>query len=117
MGSIDYGIIVLYFTIVIGLGWWYKKRASRNLEAYFLGDKNMHWLPLAIILMIPVTVQAQGAASACDPAIKQNPEHPQGYYERDAQLCEGVYETGVSSLGMTLVSFTGRVGSRALVIS
>jgi len=40
MGLIDYIVIVLYFVVVIGLGFWYKKRASRNLESYFLGAKN-----------------------------------------------------------------------------
>ena len=48
MSSVDYGIILLYFGIVIGLGCWYKKRASRNLESYFLAGKNMHWLALAM---------------------------------------------------------------------
>ena len=48
MSPVDYGIIVFYFAVVIGLGFWYKKRASRHLESYFLGDKNMHWLPLAM---------------------------------------------------------------------
>jgi len=33
---------------VIGLGFWYQRRASRNLEAYFLGGKRMHWLALAM---------------------------------------------------------------------
>ena len=48
MGSIDYGIIALYFSVVIGLGFWYRKRASRSLGAYFLGGKNIHWLALAM---------------------------------------------------------------------
>jgi len=48
MGSIDYGIIVLYFGIVIGLGFWYRRRASRSLGAYFLGGKSIHWLALAM---------------------------------------------------------------------
>ena len=48
MVSIDYGIISLYFIIVIGLGFWYQKRASKNLDAYFLAGKNIHWLPLAM---------------------------------------------------------------------
>ncbi|MCP4257604.1 MAG: hypothetical protein GY774_08790 [Planctomycetes bacterium] len=48
MNSVDFGIILFYFAVVIGLGCWYKKRASRHLESYFLGDKNMHWLPLAM---------------------------------------------------------------------
>ena len=48
MASIDYGIIALYFIVVIGLGFWYQKRAARNLESYFLGGRTMHWLALAM---------------------------------------------------------------------
>jgi len=48
MSSIDYGIILIYFAVVIGLGFWYQKRASQNLGAYFLGGKNIHWLALAM---------------------------------------------------------------------
>ena len=48
MLAIDYSVIVLYFTVVLGLGFWYKRRASRNLEAYFLGGKRIHWLALAM---------------------------------------------------------------------
>ena len=44
----DYAIIVLYFILVIGLGFWYQKRASRNLKAYFLGGTRIHWLALAM---------------------------------------------------------------------
>ena len=48
MVLIDYVFIVLYFVIVLGLGFWYQKRASLNLESYFLGGKRMHWLALAM---------------------------------------------------------------------
>jgi Na+/proline symporter len=48
MSSIDYGIIVFYFSVVIGLGFWYQKRASKSLGAYFLGGKSIHWLALAM---------------------------------------------------------------------
>ncbi|MEN8191628.1 MAG: hypothetical protein ABFS12_02350 [Bacteroidota bacterium] len=48
MVFIDYGIILLYFIVVIGLGLWYQKRASKNLDSYFLAGKKMHWLPLAM---------------------------------------------------------------------
>ncbi len=40
--------MIIYFALVLGLGFWYKKRASKNLEAYFLGEKRMHWLALAM---------------------------------------------------------------------
>jgi len=45
---IDYAVIAVYFVAVIGLGFWYRKRASQNLESYFLGGKRMHWLALAM---------------------------------------------------------------------
>lgn len=48
MSPIDYVIILLYFAVVIGLGFWYQKRASKNLQAYFLGGKGIHWLALAM---------------------------------------------------------------------
>ena len=48
MSPIDYGIVVLYFVVVIGLGFWYQKRASKGLESYFLGGRSMHWLALAM---------------------------------------------------------------------
>jgi SSS family solute:Na+ symporter len=48
MKSLDIAIIAFYFSIVVGLGFWYRRRASRNLEAYFLGGKKLHWLALAM---------------------------------------------------------------------
>lgn len=48
MITIDYIFIALYFVLVLGLGFYYRKRASRNLESYFLGGKGMHWLALAM---------------------------------------------------------------------
>jgi SSS family solute:Na+ symporter len=48
MTRIDYAIIIVYFLVVIGLGFWYQKRASKSLKAYFLGGNSMHWLALAM---------------------------------------------------------------------
>lgn len=48
MEFIDYVVIAMYFALVIALGFWYQKRASKNLDAYFLGGKRMHWLALAM---------------------------------------------------------------------
>jgi solute:Na+ symporter, SSS family len=48
MPFIDTAVIVLYFILVIGLGLCYKKYAARNLEAYFLGGKNLHWAALSM---------------------------------------------------------------------
>lgn len=46
--SIDYAVIALYFVSVIGAGFWYQRRASRDLDSYFLGGKSIHWLALAV---------------------------------------------------------------------
>jgi len=46
MNPVDYGIILLYFAIVIGLGFWYQKRASKNLDAFFLGYMGKWVAPL-----------------------------------------------------------------------
>ena len=48
MTLIDSGVITVYFAIVLGMGFWYKKKAARNLESYFLGGKSLHWLALAM---------------------------------------------------------------------
>lgn len=48
MTAIDYLIILAYFAIVIGYGFWYQKRASRDLNSYFLAGKRMHWLTLSM---------------------------------------------------------------------
>jgi len=48
MACIDYGIVIIYFAFMIGLGFAYKKRASQDLESYFLGGKRLSWLPLAM---------------------------------------------------------------------
>lgn len=45
---IDYLVIIFYFILVLGLGFWYQKKASRNLESYFLGSNRMHWLMLSM---------------------------------------------------------------------
>jgi len=48
VSPLDYAVIAAYFAAVIGLGFWYRKRASQNLEAYFLGGRRLHWLALAM---------------------------------------------------------------------
>lgn len=48
MNGIDSTIVILYFITVIALGFWFRKRASKNLESYFLGGKRLPWLALAM---------------------------------------------------------------------
>lgn len=46
MGIIDYSIIIAYLLILIGIGIYLQKRASRSTDSFFLGDKNMPWWAL-----------------------------------------------------------------------
>jgi len=48
MDPLDYTVIVLYFVVVIGVGCWYRRRAAKDLDSYFLGGKRLHWLALAM---------------------------------------------------------------------
>ncbi len=73
------------------------------------------WLPVVLLLLLLAPLFGHAAPPACDPSIKKNSEHPHGYRERTSHLCEGIYETGVSSLGLTLVSFTGPMRSIDMV--
>ncbi|HUU19125.1 MAG TPA: sodium:solute symporter family protein [Sedimentisphaerales bacterium] len=41
--SIDICIIIGYLVVVVIMGWLLSKRASKNLDAYFLGDKSLPW--------------------------------------------------------------------------
>ena len=47
MSGIDVAIIVLYFVVVIGLGFFYVRKASHDVESYFLGGNRVHWLALS----------------------------------------------------------------------
>lgn len=46
MGILDYLIVIVYFLILIVMGVYLQKRASKSTESFFLGDKNMPWWAL-----------------------------------------------------------------------
>lgn len=48
LNGIDYAIIVIYFSILIGLGLYLQKKASSSLEDYFLAGRNLPWWALGI---------------------------------------------------------------------
>jgi len=48
MAYLDLTLILIYFIVVIALGFWYRRRASQDLDSYFLGGKRIHWLALAM---------------------------------------------------------------------
>ena len=48
MNALDYAVIALYFALMAAVGFWYRRRAAKNLDSYFLGGKSLHWLALAM---------------------------------------------------------------------
>lgn len=41
--AVDIAIIIGYVLLILVIGWFLSKRASKNLEAYFLGGKSLPW--------------------------------------------------------------------------
>ena len=46
--SIDIAIIFTYLALTVLIGFWISKRASKNLDSYFLGGKSLPWFILGI---------------------------------------------------------------------
>ncbi len=40
---IDLGIVLLYLVATVFIGKWVSKRASRNIQSYFLGGNSLPW--------------------------------------------------------------------------
>ncbi len=45
---IDISIVLLYLVLTLFIGFWLSKRASKNLEAYFLGGNKIKWYLLGL---------------------------------------------------------------------
>ena len=45
---LDYLVIAVYFLVLLGIGWYLKKQASKSIEHYFLGGKNLPWWALGV---------------------------------------------------------------------
>jgi len=43
LATIDIVIILLYIVAIVGIGFWISKKASKNIQSYFLGDNNIKW--------------------------------------------------------------------------
>jgi solute:Na+ symporter, SSS family len=43
LSTLDIIIILLYLMVIIGLGFWISKKASKNMQSYFLGDNSIKW--------------------------------------------------------------------------
>ncbi|RPH37685.1 sodium:solute symporter, partial [bacterium] len=48
LGTADYAVVVGYFCLLVGLGLWFRRRASASLEDYFLGGRKMPWWAMGI---------------------------------------------------------------------
>jgi len=48
LSGLDYCIIGIYFLILLGLGFYLKRKASASLEDYFLGGRKLPWWALGI---------------------------------------------------------------------
>ena len=46
--TLDLGIIVGYFVLVVAIGLWVSRRGSKDLDSYFLGGKTMPWYVLGV---------------------------------------------------------------------
>lgn len=40
---VDYLIIVLYFAVMLGIGFWYRSRAGKNISEYFISGRSLPW--------------------------------------------------------------------------
>ena len=46
--SLDIAVLIIYFVAMIGVGVYVTRRAAKNLDSYFLGDKSMPWWLLGV---------------------------------------------------------------------
>ena len=48
LSYLDIGILIGYLILTIFIGFWISKRASQNMESYFLGGKTIPWFMLGL---------------------------------------------------------------------
>ncbi|PWT90164.1 MAG: sodium:solute symporter, partial [Blastocatellia bacterium] len=48
LSNLDLAVLIIYFVAMISVGFYVTRRASRNLDSYFLGGKSMPWWLLGI---------------------------------------------------------------------
>ncbi len=48
LAAIDLAIILAYFAVIVFLGFWLRRRASRDIDAYFLGSRKIPWWALGM---------------------------------------------------------------------
>jgi SSS family solute:Na+ symporter len=48
LNSVDYTVILVYLCILVGLGFYLQRRASKSIEDYFLGGNKLPWWALGV---------------------------------------------------------------------
>jgi solute:Na+ symporter, SSS family len=48
MQTLDIAIVGVYLLVMVGVGWWVARLASRNAESYFLAGKSLPWYLIGI---------------------------------------------------------------------
>ncbi|MGH9405703.1 MAG: sodium:solute symporter family transporter [Terriglobia bacterium] len=48
MHSIDWIIVAAYCVLLIGVGWYFRRRASSGVEGFFLGDRTLPWWVISL---------------------------------------------------------------------
>ncbi len=46
MGAIDFTIVGIYLTAMVIVGMWFQRKASENIDSYFLGNRQLPWWAL-----------------------------------------------------------------------
>jgi SSS family solute:Na+ symporter len=48
LSALDIGILLTYMALVLGMGFWYARLASKDLSSYFLGGNKLKWYMLGL---------------------------------------------------------------------
>ena len=48
LSPIDLGLVIAYLVTTIAIGWWASRRATENVDQYFLGGRTMPWYALGL---------------------------------------------------------------------
>jgi len=48
LSSLDYGVIISFLLLILLVGLWMSRLASKSLENYFLGGRNLPWYMLGV---------------------------------------------------------------------
>jgi Na+/proline symporter len=46
MSTLDYSIVIIYLTAMVGIGVYFSRKASSGIDSYFLGERGMPWWAL-----------------------------------------------------------------------